>query len=667
MKNEDNRTTYKHSKQSIMRGFVLYVFDFIFIAAIFLISLLLRFDFSFTKLNAEGPEFWGNLIKFMPFGVITVLIIFQLSKLYSSLWRFAGAEEAVHICAAALISTIICQAELLAFHLHLPRSFMFFAFPMILLEAAGTRFGYRIARQYRRRYFETADTQINTMIIGAGKTGVALLNEMCGNGASPYKPVCIVDNDPYKVGLSIHGVKVEGEHEGLDKLIRDYEVEEVIIALPNATAKRRKEIIDICNQTKCKIKTVPSLEQLINEEVSMSGLKDIDLEDLLGREVNLAGNEKVIGYIKNQVVVVTGGGGSIGSELCRQIASYQPKQLIIIDNYENNAYAIQMELVRKYPNLDLKVLICTVQNRKRIHNIFNLYKPDVVFHAAAHKHVPLMEDSPCDAVRNNCCGTYNVASEAGMAGVKRMVLISTDKAVRPTNVMGATKRICEKIIQYNNAVYPDTEYMAVRFGNVLGSNGSVVPLFRKQIAEGGPVTVTHPDIIRYFMTIPEAVSLVLEAGSYKAGGNIFLLDMGEPVKILDMAENLIRLSGYEPYKDIDIQFTGLRPGEKLYEELLIDEDNLLETENDRIFIAQLPVHEMESFKKHFHVLGQVAHDEDVENIRGVIKRLVPEYRDPEEVNGEAGNLETAVEAQQNQESKEETQEVNKAVEPAMAV
>lgn len=363
--------------------------------------------------------------------------------------------------------------------------------------------------------------------------------------------------------------------------------------------------------------------QLINSEVTVSALREVEIEDLLGREPVKANLPSIMSYVKDRVVFVTGGGGSIGSEICRQIARYQPKKLVIIDNYENNAYEIQMELKRTHPELDLKVLIVSVQNHLRIHNIFEDYKPDIVFHAAAHKHVPLMEDSPHDAIKNNVFGTFNIAKEAGMSGVKRMVLISTDKAVRPTNIMGASKRICEMVIQYMNSLY-DTEYVAVRFGNVLGSNGSVVPLFKKQIANGGPVTVTHPEIIRYFMTIPEAVSLVLEAGAYAEGGEIFILDMGEPVKILDLAKNMIRLSGLTPGEDIEIQFTGLRPGEKLYEELLIDEENKKETKNKRIFIGSPRMMETEQFSELIAELDHAAFSEDP-NIREVVKKLVPEY------------------------------------------
>ena len=400
-------------------------------------------------------------------------------------------------------------------------------------------------------------------------------------------------------------------------------IKEIILAVPTIEAHDRKEILNICKQTGCKLSMLPGMYQLINSEIKVSMLRDVQIEDLLGREPVKTDLPDIMQYVEGHKVMVTGGGGSIGSELCRQIANYHPESLLILDNYENNAYELQMELKRHYPELDVMVLIVSVQNRQRIHNIFAKYRPEIVFHAAAHKHVPLMENSPCDAIKNNVFGTINVAKEASAVGTKRMVLISTDKAVRPTNIMGASKRICEMVIQTFNQ-HSDTEYVAVRFGNVLGSNGSVVPLFRKQIQEGGPVTVTHPDIIRYFMTIPEAVSLVLQAGAYAKGGEIFILDMGEPVKILDLAENMIRLSGLTPGEDIEIKFTGLRPGEKLYEELLIDEDNKKETPNKRIFIGQpIPLDE-EKFIADIRRLETAAFSEDP-NIRDIVKELVPEY------------------------------------------
>lgn len=461
------------------------------------------------------------------------------------------------------------------------------------------------------------------MLIGAGEAGNIILNEIKKSAYVNKSIKCIIDDNPAKKHTYLSGVPVVGNRHTIIRNAIKYDIEEIILAIPTLSAKDRKEILEICKQTGCHLSILPGLYQLINSEVTVSSLREVEIEDLLGREPVKANLPSIMNYVKDQIVFVTGGGGSIGSEICRQVARYKPKKLVIIDNYENNAYEIQMELKRKHPELDLKVLILSVQNHLRMHNIFQDYKPDIVFHAAAHKHVPLMEDSPHDAIKNNVFGTFNVAKEAGLSGVKRMVLISTDKAVRPTNIMGASKRVCEMVIQYMNTQY-DTEYVAVRFGNVLGSNGSVVPLFKKQIANGGPVTVTHPEIIRYFMTIPEAVSLVLEAGAYAKGGEIFILDMGEPVRILDLAENMIRLSGLIPGEDIEIQFTGLRPGEKLYEELLIDEENKKETENKRIFIGNPKMMPPEQFGKLIAELDHAAFSEDP-RIREVVKKLVPEY------------------------------------------
>ena len=411
-------------------------------------------------------------------------------------------------------------------------------------------------------------------------------------------------------------------------MAKKYNIEEIIIAIPTLKDEKQHELLEICQETACKIKILPGIYQMVNQEIDVSMLRDVSIEDLLGREPVDLHMEKIGNYITGKVIIVTGGGGSIGSEICRQVALHDPKQLIIVDIYENNAYEIQLELKKNYPKLNLETLIASVRDKKRLEDIFETYHPEIVYHAAAHKHVPLMEDSPDEAIKNNVLGTYNVASAANKFHVKKMVLISTDKAVRPTNVMGASKRICEMIIQMFAQISP-TEYAAVRFGNVLGSNGSVIPIFRQQIKNGGPVTVTHPDIIRYFMTIPEAVNLVLQCGAYAKGGEIFILDMGEPVKILDLAKKMIRLSGHVPGEDIKIEFTGLRPGEKLYEELLINEDNLVETENDRIFVVQMGNIDVDETGRKINRLIERAYDES-RDIREEIKEIVPEYR----INGE---------------------------------
>ena len=434
---------------------------------------------------------------------------------------------------------------------------------------------------------------------------------------------CIIDDHEGCHGKLLRGVPIVGGRDKIQDAVSQYGIDEIIYAIPSSTTKTKKEILDICKETGCKLLTLPGMYQLINGDVSVAKLKEVEIEDLLGREPIQINTEEVLGYVSGKVIMVTGGGGSIGSELCRQIAGHKPKQLIIVDIYENNAYAIQQELIRKYPNLDLVVLIASVRNTKRIETIFEQYRPNIVYHAAAHKHVPLMEDSPNEAIKNNVMGTYKTAMAADKYGAEKFVLISTDKAVNPTNVMGASKRICEMIIQMMNQK-SNTNFVAVRFGNVLGSNGSVIPLFKQQIAEGGPVTVTDPNIIRYFMTIPEAVSLVLQAGAYARGGEIFVLDMGEPMKILDLAINLIKLSGYKPYEDIDIKFTGLRPGEKMYEELLMDEEGLKKTANKMIFIGKPIEFNAEQFRQQLEKLETDANSE-VADIRVDVKEIVPTY------------------------------------------
>ena len=463
------------------------------------------------------------------------------------------------------------------------------------------------------------------MMIGAGEAGNTIVKELINSKHLHSKVCCVIDDNPYKKGKLLAGIPIVGNRYDIPDKVKEYNINHIIYAIPATTGKNRKDILNICKETNCRMQTVPGVYQLVNGEVSVSTLRDVEISDLLGRaQVNI-NNEEVFQLIQGATVLVTGGGGSIGSELCRQIAANKPKQLIIFDVYENNAYEIQQELKRKYPDLRLETLIGSVRNSLRIHTVLQTYKPDVVFHAAAHKHVPLMEDSPNEAIKNNVMGTYKTAKAAADAGVKKFVLISTDKAVNPTNVMGASKRICEMIVQMMNRRCPDTDFAAVRFGNVLGSNGSVIPLFKKQIAEGGPVTVTDKNIIRYFMTIPEAVSLVLQAACNARGGEIFVLDMGEPVKIDDMARNLIRLSGLTPDVDIRIEYTGLRPGEKLYEELLMDEEGLTETPNKLIYIGHPIEMDDDWFLEKLHELDQAGKTES-DHIREIIAEVVPTYR-----------------------------------------
>lgn len=599
----------------------LVLFDIIAIQLAAFLAILTRFEF---RIHTIEPLFIDTLVHYAVLNTFCSICIFAAYRMYSTLWSFASIMDFFNVVKAVLISSVF---QLIGIHMlawPIPRSFIVLYIGWLGIAAVFPRMMIRILRGGRRIPLQTIGKQaIPVMLIGAGEAGSIILQEFKNSKFVEKEIVCVIDDDPKKWGTFIHGVPVVGGRRKITQSVVRFGIQEIVLAIPTLKPHERKNIINICQQTGCKMSTLPGIYQLINCDVKVSMLRDVQIEDLLGREAVRTDLESIMSYVKDQKVMVTGGGGSIGSELCRQIADDQPKQLIIIDNYENAAYELQMELGRKHPELDVIVLIVSVQNRRKIREIFEQYKPDLVFHAAAHKHVPLMEYSPCEAIKNNVFGTMNVASEANRSGVKRMVLISTDKAVRPTNIMGASKRICEMVIQtYNQR--SKTEYVAVRFGNVLGSNGSVVPLFKQQIREGGPVTVTHPDIIRYFMTIPEAVSLVLQAGAYAQGGEIFILDMGEPVKILDLAENMIRLSGLVPGEDIEIKFTGLRPGEKLYEELLIDDDNKKETANKRIFIGQpIKIDEAE-FDEKMKELEKATFSED-ENIRQVVKKLVPEY------------------------------------------
>ena len=597
------------------------MFDIIAIQLAAFLAILTRFEF---RIHTIEPLFIDTLVHYAVLNTFCSICIFAAYRMYSTLWSFASIMDFFNVVKAVLISSVF---QFIGIHMlawPIPRSFIVLYIGWLGIAAVFPRMMIRILRGGRRIPLQAIGKQaIPVMLIGAGEAGSIILQEFKNSKFVEKEIVCVIDDDPKKWGTFIHGVPVVGGRRKITQSVVRFGIQEIVLAIPTLKPHERKNIINICQQTGCKMSTLPGIYQLINCDVKVSMLRDVQIEDLLGREAVRTDLESIMSYVKDQKVMVTGGGGSIGSELCRQIADDQPKQLIIIDNYENAAYELQMELGRKHPELDVIVLIVSVQNRRKIREIFEQYKPDLVFHAAAHKHVPLMEYSPCEAIKNNVFGTMNVASEANRSGVKRMVLISTDKAVRPTNIMGASKRICEMVIQtYNQR--SKTEYVAVRFGNVLGSNGSVVPLFKQQIREGGPVTVTHPDIIRYFMTIPEAVSLVLQAGAYAQGGEIFILDMGEPVKILDLAENMIRLSGLVPGEDIEIKFTGLRPGEKLYEELLIDDDNKKETANKRIFIGQpIKIDEAE-FDEKMKELEKATFSED-ENIRQVVKKLVPEY------------------------------------------
>ena len=592
-----------------------------------LISVLVSMILTWKYQNLDISTIMLSIITYMLIHTVS----FKLFKCYSSLWRYAGEEELVSILSACLVYVIpVYIAHRL---IGIDYSILFYAVSTILIigYTGGLRLVYRTGRRFKTRMIVSQDSQ-RVLVVGAGSAGQMIINELKENPQLKKVPVGIIDDDINKIGRVIHNVKILGNTSQVKEIVEKENVDEIILAMANVDKARKSEIINICKETKCKLKTIPGIYEIIDGKVDIKKIRDVDIEDLLGREPIKVNMEEMSGYIEERTVLVTGGGGSIGSELCRQIASFNPKHLIIVDNYENNAYAIQQELIRKYEGkLNLSTIIASIREYKRMDEIFNEYKPDVVFHAAAHKHVPLMENSPSEAIKNNIFGTLNVARLADTYKVKRMVLISTDKAVNPTNIMGATKRAAEMIIQTINK-NSETEFVAVRFGNVLGSNGSVIPLFKKQIAEGGPVTITHPDIIRYFMTIPEAVQLVLQAGAMAKGGEIFILDMGEPVKIVDLANNLIRLSGFEPGVDIKIEYSGLRPGEKLYEELLMSEEGLTKTANSKIFIGKPVEFDTKKVMYHLEMLKKIVDNEDVELIDSVMREFVTTYIRPEDAN-----------------------------------
>lgn len=608
----------------IKRGIVIALLDGLTICSAYFLALLLRFDFIFSKIP---DEYLQGYLWSMPYWIIITVVIFYICKLYHSIWRLASVQELSRIIFAYMILLVCYLVGILGMSLRMPRSYYCIGVVLSFCMTTGIRFSYRLVRSFldMRRQDEPEERQNRIMIIGAGAAGQVLIKELVNSRKLHTKVCCVIDDNPNKKGRLLEGIPIVGDRYDIPRMVEKYKVNHIVFAIPAADAKTRKEVLNICKETKCRLQTIPGVYQLLNGEVSVSKLRNVEVTDLLGRNQVKVNNEEIFQSIKGKVVLVTGGGGSIGSELCRQIASAEPKLLIIFDMYENNAYEIQQELKRKYQEkLNLLVLIGSVRNTNRIRWVMDTYKPDVVFHAAAHKHVPLMEDSPNEAIKNNVLGTYKTAVAAARAGVKKFVLISTDKAVNPTNIMGASKRLCEMVVQMMNRQCERTDFVAVRFGNVLGSNGSVIPLFKKQIAEGGPVTVTDKNIIRYFMTIPEAVSLVLQAAYYAKGGEIFVLDMGEPVRIDDMARNLIKLSGYTPDVDIMVEYTGLRPGEKLYEELLMDEEGLENTENELIHIGKPIQMDDEWFKGKLKELDEAACRED-ENMKAIVAEIVPTY------------------------------------------
>lgn len=609
-------------KNKWVRAWMFLIFDICMAVFCAFLALWVRFDFSASAI----PSRYIHVVNISAGAIIGItVIVFFLCRMYATMWGGAGVSEILQITGACFVSLVMQFVFLEIVGQKLPRSYFLLWFLFMTASVGACRMSYRVFRTLscRLNSRKRIPYRKRVMVVGGGQAGTLLIKELKNSDKSLAEPICVIDDDKAKQGKYISGVPVKGCSADIEALAESMSIDEIYIAMPAASPSDRKTILETCQRTGKQMKILPGIYQLANGEVSVTKLRKVQIEDLLGREPVQVNLSEIMGYVEGKTVLVTGGGGSIGSELCRQLADHEVGRLIIFDMYENNAYEIQQELKWNHPELDLVVLIGSVRNTNRLNSVFKTYQPDIVYHAAAHKHVPLMEDSPNEAIKNNVIGTYKTARTAIRYKVKRFVLISTDKAVNPTNIMGASKRLCEMVVQMCDRK-SDTKFMAVRFGNVLGSNGSVIPLFKRQIEEGGPVTVTHRDIIRYFMTIPEAVSLVLQAGAYGNGGEIFVLNMGEPVKIVDMAEKLIRLSGYIPYQDIKIEFTGLRPGEKLFEELLMDEEGLGETKNKRIFIGKPIPMDYEKFENDLDRLDRAVWMETVD-VRSMVKLLVPGY------------------------------------------
>lgn len=626
----------------------LVIYDIFAVNVSYLAALFFRFD---MHISSIPPEYLHAFIKFAPIYTIFSLFVFHILRLYNSLWQFASFDELNRIIISSIFTTFFQAAFMTILMIQMPISYYVFGAFLQFAMIVGIRFSYRYIKLERNRRYNNQAAVHNVMIIGAGAAGKTILREMRNSQGMSGKACCVIDDNPNKWDRTMEGVPVVGGRDSIMNAVKTYNIDRIMFAIPSASTEDKRDILNICKETKCELKSLPGIYQLANGEVSLSKMKAVNVEDLLGRDPIKVDMSEVFRQLTGKTILVTGGGGSIGSELCRQIAAHNPKQLIIFDIYENNAYAIQQELVRKYGDkLNLVTLIGSVRDSRRLDMIFDKYRPDTVYHAAAHKHVPLMEASPNEAIKNNVIGTYKTAYMALKYGVEKFVLISTDKAVNPTNIMGASKRLCEMVIQSMERISENdnfdslpllhdhkkdglkeekpkatkTKFVAVRFGNVLGSNGSVIPLFKKQIAEGGPVTVTHPDIIRYFMTISEAVSLVLQAGTYAKGGEIFVLDMGSPVKIDTLARNLIKLSGHEPNVDIPIVYTGLRSGEKLYEEKLMKEEGLKKTKNELIFIGQPIPFDMDNFFKDLENLSQASY-QNSESIVSMVEKVVSTF------------------------------------------
>ena len=646
------RQAYQKRKIAHWKVISLYliIYDLITLNFSFFFGLWIRFDLQFTKIPAE---FLVPFLKFAPIYSVVCLIVFWFLHLYNSIWRFASYSELNRILVASLITVLFHIVGMSLLFGRMPISYYLVGAVMQVLFLTAARFGYRFINLERSRRRQVQKADRNVMVIGAGAAGQVILRELNNTAQIAYKACCVIDDNPNKWGRYIENVPIVGGREAIQENVSKYQIDEIMLAIPSASAADRSEILEICKETRCELKQLPGIYQLAKGEVLLNKMQAVAVEDLLGREPIQVNMEEIYSHLQGKVILVTGGGGSIGSELCRQIAAHAPRQLIILDIYENNAYEIEQELRTKYQNqLNLVVLIGSVRDNRRLNMVFSEYRPEIVFHAAAHKHVPLMETSPNEAIKNNVIGTYLTCRAALWYGAKRFVLISTDKAVNPTNIMGASKRLCEMIIQsmdhiskaerwdllpalqgasrYAEAVSGQsvpaggTQFVAVRFGNVLGSNGSVIPLFKRQIERGGPVTVTHPDIVRYFMTISEAVSLVLQAGTYARGGEIFVLDMGQPVKIDTLARNLIKLSGYKPDVDIQVKYIGLRPGEKLYEEKLMAEEGMKKTQNKLIHIGKPIPFNLERFFQQLQQLD-AACAENSDRIVELVEEVVPTF------------------------------------------
>ena len=655
LRQRDNKSSQVRIKHWQIIALLVVAYDFVVVNGAYFLALWLRFDCAFSEIPGDYLMSW---VKFTPIYSVICFVVFYCLRLYRSMWRFASFNELKRVFMATAITCVLHIVGTMVLFERMPISYYFVGGGIQFVCVLGIRFAYRfvILERSKRRKLVRRATANRVMLIGAGSAGQMILRDIQKAEKLNDWVCCIIDDNHNKWGRYIDGVPIVGGREDILLNVEKFKIQKIYLAIPSATATDRRDILNICKETECELKILPGMYQFVAGNVKASAMQEVNIEDLLGREPVKVQMDEIFAFLSGKTILVTGGGGSIGSELCRQIAKHRPKQLIVFDIYENNAYAIQMELQDKYPELNLEVLVGSVRDSRRLNQVFEKYKPDVVYHAAAHKHVPLMEESPCESIKNNAIGTYKTAYAAMMNGCKRFVLISTDKAVNPTNIMGASKRICEMIVQTfdkkirqgrahelmpihrhcedeDGNVYavpaadfsPKTDFVAVRFGNVLGSNGSVIPRFKEQIAKGGPVTVTHPDIIRYFMTIPEAAALVLQAGTYANGGEIFVLDMGSPIKIDTLARNLIRLSGLKPDEDIQISYVGLRPGEKLFEEKLMSEEGLKTTPNQMIHIGSPIPFDEDLFLQQLKLLMEAAYNGNEAEIRRIVEVVVPTY------------------------------------------